>query len=264
MDAWYIGESKPNLRISGKGMNSFQNPTTPFWKQPESRRLEFKERFPGGDRLARTAVAFANGAGGRIVFGIRNEPREIIGIADDGLFSLEERISNHIFSRCVPAIVPEIYIQAVEGKNLLVVEVFPGSQKPYYLKSKGKHKGAYVRIGSSNRQASEEMLEALERQRRKISFDAVPVYDLSFRDLDLTRFKADYRKATGRALNHSQLKNLGLWACSYHKGNRSILPMQPFLCLIPKHENAFSPTPKWNVPGSRERTLGNRDSEDAQ
>ena len=211
MDAWYIGESKPNLRISGKGMNSFQNPTTPFWKQPESRRLEFKERFPGGDRLARTAVAFANGAGGRIVFGIRNEPREIIGIADDGLFSLEERISNHIFSRCVPAIVPEIYIQAVEGKNLLVVEVFPGSQKPYYLKSKGKHKGAYVRIGSSNRQASEEMLEALERQRRKISFDAVPVYDLSFRDLDLTRFKADYRKATGRALNHSQLKNLGLF-----------------------------------------------------
>ena len=53
--------------------------TKAFWLQPESRRLELKESWPGGDKIARTAVAFANGAGGRIVFGVRNEPRSIIG-----------------------------------------------------------------------------------------------------------------------------------------------------------------------------------------
>ena len=68
----------------------------PFWFQPESRRLEFKEAWPKGDQFSRTAVAFANGAGGKIVFGVRNAPREIIGISDKDIFSLEERAANHI------------------------------------------------------------------------------------------------------------------------------------------------------------------------
>ncbi len=187
------------------------NLSRPFWEQPESRRLEFKEAMPRGDRLARTVVAFANGAGGKIVFGVRNKPREIVGIPDRELFALEERISNHLFDQCTPPIIPEIYIQAVEGKNLLVIEVFPGSQKPYYLKSKGRHKGTYIRVGSSNRLASHEMLEALERQKRKISFDAIPVYDLTPSDLDLGRFKEDYEKATGRKLRDNHLKNMGLF-----------------------------------------------------
>jgi ATP-dependent DNA helicase RecG len=191
-------------------MNDTHDITIPFWKQPESRRLELKEVFPKGDQLVRTVAAFANGAGGKIVFGVRNEPREILGIPDDELFSLEEKISNYIFDRCTPVIIPEIYIQAVDGKNLLVVEIFPGSQKPYYLKSKGKHKGTYVRIGSSNRPASQEMLESLERDKRKISFDVIPVYDLSPEDLDLKRFKEDYKSVSGHALNKEKLKNIGL------------------------------------------------------
>ena len=50
-----------------------------FWTQPESRRLEFKEQFPGGKQLAKTSVAFSNGGGGKIVFGVRNDPCEIVG-----------------------------------------------------------------------------------------------------------------------------------------------------------------------------------------
>ncbi|MEW6380920.1 MAG: RNA-binding domain-containing protein [bacterium] len=195
-------------------MHSPQDSSPPFWELPESRRLEFKEGFPQGNHVAKTAIAFANGAGGKIVFGVRSDPRQIIGIPDDELFPLEERISNHIFSQCAPTIIPEIYIQAAEGKNLLVVEIFPGSHKPYYLKAKGKHQGTYVRIGSTNRQASQEILEELERQRRKISFDAIPVYDLSYPQINLDSFRIDYQKATGRPLdNNEQLKNLGLLCC---------------------------------------------------
>ncbi|MGA1865544.1 MAG: helix-turn-helix domain-containing protein, partial [bacterium] len=111
-------------------------------------------------------VSFANGPGGRIVFGVRNQPRQIIGVPDDELFILEERISNHIFSLCSPTIIPEIYTQIAEGKNILVVEIFPGSQKPYYLKTKGKHKGTYIQMGSTNKPASSEILEDLERQKK--------------------------------------------------------------------------------------------------
>lgn len=186
------------------------NSALPFWEQAESRRLEFKEKFPKGAQVAKTAIAFANGAGGRIVFGVCDEPRRIVGIPDDELFALEERISSHIFSQCASTIIPEIYIQAVEGKNLLVVEIFPGSHKPYYLKAKGKHKGTYVRIDSTIKQASQEMIEEIERQRWKVSFDALPVYELFIGDVNLKDFKLDYQKTTERILNDNHLKNMGL------------------------------------------------------
>jgi len=118
-------------------MDQLKNAAPPFWEQPESRRLEFKEEFPQGDQIAKTVVAFANGAGGKIVLGVRDNPRQITGIPDDQLFALEEQISNYIADSCAPTVVPEVYIQSVDGKNLLVVEVFPGSHKPYYLKAKG-------------------------------------------------------------------------------------------------------------------------------
>lgn len=142
--------------------------------------------------------------------GVRNKPRQVVGIADEELFSLEEQISNYIADSCAPTIVPEIYFQAAKEKNLLVVEIFPGSHKPYYLKAKGKHQGTYIRVGSTNRPASQEILEELERQRRKISFDALPVYDLLWRDLDLKRFRSDYFKATRKKLADTHLENLNL------------------------------------------------------
>lgn len=113
----------------------------PFWEQPESRRLEFKEAFPKGEPIARTAVAFANGGGGKIIFGVRDNPRQVIGIPDDEIFPLQERVAESIFTRCAPNIVPELSIRTVEEKNLVIVEIFPGSHKPYYIKKQGKHQG---------------------------------------------------------------------------------------------------------------------------
>lgn len=181
-----------------------------YWQYPESRRLELKEQFPGGDQIAKTVVAFANGAGGRIIFGIRDNPRTVVGVPEAELFRLEERISQCIFDQCYPTIIPEIYIQAIDGKSLLVVEVYPGSDKPYYLKTDGKQNGTYIRIGSTNRKATQETLKELERQRRHLSFDGVPDYDIKLKDLDLTQFMEDYRMATGRVLNNQGLENLGL------------------------------------------------------
>lgn len=181
-----------------------------FWLQPESRRLEFKEAWPKGDQIARTTIAFANGAGGKIVFGVKSESHEIIGVPDREIFALEERVANHIFDLCAPTIIPEIYIQNVEGKSLLVVEIFSGFQKPYHLKSGGKREGTFVRIGSVNRKASDETLVALERSKRKISYDEVTVYDLPWDRLDLNRFISDYQKASGREIDNERLRNLGL------------------------------------------------------
>jgi len=198
-----------------------------YLKEPESRRLEFKERLSKGEQVARTAAAFANGAGGRIVFGVQDEPRKIVGIPEAELFSLEEKITGSIFNQCAPAIVPEIYIQAAARKTLLVVEIFPGSYKPYYLKKHGKHDGTYIRVGSSNRKASLESIEALERQRRKVSYDSLPVYDCPVGDVDLSSFKEAYRALTGRSIGATQLKNMGL----LHPERDRVLPTHAALLV---------------------------------
>jgi len=182
-----------------------------FLNQPESRRLEFKVAFPKGDQVARTAVAFANGAGGRIVFGVKDSPREFIGIPDNQIFKTEERITNCIFDLCAPSIVPEIYIQSVEGKAFLVVEIYPGSQKPYGIKKSGRPNAVYIRVGASNRKASSETIEALERHQRKVSFDALTVYDCPVKDIDLSRFKKAFKTQTARNIGKTQLFNMGLF-----------------------------------------------------
>lgn len=182
----------------------------PYLDQPESRRLEFKERLPKGEQVARTAVAFANGAGGKIVFGVKDSPKEIIGVDEEKFFDLEERINNSIFDQCAPAIVPEVYIQSASGKTLLIVEIFPGSNKPYYIKKRGKHEGTYIRVGSTNRKASHKTIERLERQYRKVSFDSLPVYDCGIEEVNLKPFQKAYRDLTGKPIGKNQLRNLGL------------------------------------------------------
>ena len=146
---------------------------------------------PLTEQQARSLVAGETVLLRGIIFGVRDNPRQIIGIPDDEVFPLEERIADGIFSECAPNIIPEIYIQSAEGKNLLVVEIFPGSHKPYYLRKKGKHQGTFIRVGSTNRLASSETLAELERQRRNISFDSVPIYDLHWADIDLKNFLSD-------------------------------------------------------------------------
>ena len=75
--------------------------------QSEGRRLEFKETMPTRSDLSKTVVAFANDAGGDIFIGIRDKPREVIGLPEMELVAMEEQISNIIFSRCYPGILPE-------------------------------------------------------------------------------------------------------------------------------------------------------------
>jgi len=183
---------------------------TELIKQPEGRRLEFKAKLPVVSDIAKTIVAFANDAGGELFIGIRNEPRELVGVKEDSLIRLEEQISNIIHDHCYPVIIPDISIHTIEGAHLIRVQVYRGSNLPYFLKEKGKTKGTYIRVGSTNRLADSEIIAELERQKRNISFDSELVHEISFKDLDLGSFKLFYKEKTGDDLNHNSLKKLDL------------------------------------------------------
>ena len=50
-------------------------------RRGESAALEFKSEFPSKDKsFLKTVVAFANGSGGRILIGVGNDGRSIVGV----------------------------------------------------------------------------------------------------------------------------------------------------------------------------------------
>lgn len=176
----------------------------------EGKTVEFKVSLPRGDSLARTVIAFSNMAGGKILVGIEDKTGKVVGINEQEVLDFPDRISNTIYDTCTPAIIPEIYTVRVHDKNVLVVEVFPASSKPYFLKKRGKHKGVYIRVGATNKIADTEMLLELERQRRNIFLDEEIDYNLNEKDIDFARLQQDFEGYTQRKLKENDLLNLRL------------------------------------------------------
>jgi len=150
---------------------------------PESKTLEFKETMPTPLAIAKTACAFSNAGGGTILIGVEDKNKTITGIDEQEIHILEEKIANIVYTIVEPTPSNHITIHNVDGKLLLKIDVFPGSLKPYHLKSKGELEGTFIRVGSTNRKADIETIEELRRQRMNISFDETSVIDAPFEDL---------------------------------------------------------------------------------
>ncbi|MDR1780253.1 MAG: putative DNA binding domain-containing protein [Tannerella sp.] len=179
-------------------------------KSTEGRRLEFKADLPEKADLAKTIVAFANDAGGVLYLGVSDNPREIVGLPEDRLVELENTVSNIIYERCYPTVLPNITFLTENDRHLIKITVYPGNTPPYYLKDKGKLHGTYIRVGSSNRLADETILAGLERKKRNISFDNEIVLEKSTEELDLNLFKQFFKEKTGETLDFQILKKLDL------------------------------------------------------
>ncbi len=138
----------------------------------ESRNVEFKERLPNhSEKYTKTIIAFANTQGGRLIIGIDDKTREVVGINRDDAFGLMDSISNAVSDTCIPQIVPNIELQTIDGKTVIVVTVVPGPNRPYYLKIKGKENGTFIRVGGTSRPACAEKIKELEMEGARISWD---------------------------------------------------------------------------------------------
>ncbi|MBC8181813.1 putative DNA binding domain-containing protein [candidate division KSB1 bacterium] len=149
---------------------------------PENRKLEFKREFPQKSNLLKTIVSFANGAGGEIFIGVSDKNRYVVGINDP--MEMEEKISNLVYDGISPIISPFISIVNINDKKLLHISVPAGTNKPYFLKSSGMQNGTFVRIGSTNRKATTEIIEELKRQAHGYSYEEEIIPSLSINDLN--------------------------------------------------------------------------------
>ena len=114
------------------------------------------------ERYMKTVVAFANTAGGRLVFGVEDGTHRIIGVPQETVFETMDSLTNAICDSCTPMIIPDITLQTVEDKTLIVVEIYPGGQRPYYITALGKENGTYVRISATSRPEESYLLRELE------------------------------------------------------------------------------------------------------
>ena len=141
----------------------------------ESVNIEYKEAVPEKSiKYMKTVVAFANGKGGTLVFGIEDGTMKVVGIDKEELFTTMDAISNAIIDSCEPMITPNIYVRNIEDKYILVVEVASGTQTPYCIKSLGIEKGTYIRVGGTTRLAEMHMIQELILQRTNRYYDNVP------------------------------------------------------------------------------------------
>ena len=94
----------------------------------ESKNLEFKVQRPKDSRqYMKSVVAFTNGEGGRISFGVDDKTHQVIGIPRDIVFSEMDAITAAISDSCEPLIIPDIYLQQIEDKAVIFVEISQGN-----------------------------------------------------------------------------------------------------------------------------------------
>ena len=174
-------------------------------RSPEGKTVEFKRDLSSPRKIVRTAVAFANSAGGAIVIGVEDGSRTVAGVPD--ALDAEERLSSILSDSIEPRLVPEIEIVAWRNLQLLVATIYPGPSRPYRVAAEGAA-GVYVRVGSTNRRSDERLAAELARTTRGESFDEQPFLEDTPDGIDLARIARQFeeiRQVTERDLQSLRL-----------------------------------------------------------
>lgn len=156
----------------------------------EGYNAEFKVRVPNKVKeLTEEVCAFANAAGGVLVIGV-DDANIIHGVNIDN--SKRSAIQNSL-NDINPHIYCPIYSLVVEDKEVWIIEVISGPQKPYTLSG-----AIYVRQGpNSQKITSVEQMRDFFQQADRIYFDegSCKEFDAE-KDIDKTNFE-EFRIAAG-------------------------------------------------------------------
>lgn len=151
-------------------------------RQGENESIEFKELPVRSEVVAREMVAFANGLGGVILLGVTDQG---IPCGVDAASHLEEWIMNIARNSVIPALTVSCEMVAVDGVTVCAVSIPKGNDKPYQTGDK-----YLIRVGSTNRVASQSELMRLFQVSGVFHYDIVPVAGASMNDLNMASLDA--------------------------------------------------------------------------
>lgn len=162
----------------------------------EDSSIEFKSvRFENGaivepnkDKMAHELAAFANGKGGRLIVGVEDKTREVIGIAPEMVSKTEAWLVNISQQSIHPPVDIDTHILEIpnaegELRTVIVVDI---SRSIMVHSSAGRY---YQRVGSTKQEMKPEVLARLFQQRsqsRLIRFDELAVPRTSIADIDVS------------------------------------------------------------------------------
>ena len=165
----------------------------------ESKNLEFKESLPvKSSKYMKTIVAFANGQGGKLIIGVEDDTKKIVGIDKNEAFKIMDAIANAISDSCKPAIIPDIYMQTVNETTVIIVDIEAGRQRPYYLAAEGLQHGVYVRVAGTTRPADESMVKELLFEGNNRFFDKTVCLGLRVSEADIEKLCFDMKQVALR------------------------------------------------------------------
>lgn len=154
----------------------------------EGHEVEFKEA-PASlrpERVAKAIVAFANGQGGTILLGVKDDGK-VTGIERA---NMEEWLMDTVIGQHMePNITPTYQEVELDGKKVAVLGVPMGTAKPYAIHS-GQQK-YYLRAGKISRGADRSEILRLFQSGGLLFVEKMPIHGSSIDDMDMRRLQ-DY------------------------------------------------------------------------
>ncbi|MBE9551454.1 MAG: putative DNA binding domain-containing protein [Proteobacteria bacterium] len=172
----------------------------------ETSRVQFKKELQSkqaGDIVAEM-VAMSNSEGGTILFGVEDKTGDIGGLD----FKEVEATNNYLFNWATNNIKPCVTVFTetvnIEKKNVLVVTVPRGIDRPYC-----DNKMVYwVKSAANKRRVSPEELKRLFQSAGKLYAEREHIADSSISDIDLNLFREFYENRYGEKLYDDELSRL--------------------------------------------------------
>ena len=173
--------------------------------QSETNRIENKEQL--NEEFEQEVIAFLNYKEGGIIYIGINKNGQAVGIKDVDLTQLQikDRIKNNIQPSTLGLF--DVTVETIDNKVVIKVIISSGTEKPYYLRKRGRTpEGCYIRVGSSKERMTERMIEEMFNRRIKNSLKEIesPRQDLTFRQLKI------HYEGNGMILNDNFARNLNL------------------------------------------------------
>lgn len=169
----------------------------------ESETVELKDVVV--DDIKKEIIAFANCDGGKLYIGVRDDGT-VIGL--DNADSVSLQISNMVRDAIKPDITMFLHYETIveNGKNVVVVDIQRGTDRPYYLAKKGmRPEGVYVRQGYSSVPATDTAIRRMIKETDGDRFEAMRCLnqDLTF---EATKKEFELRKTDFGAQQMRTLK----------------------------------------------------------
>jgi len=143
-------------------------------KTGEGYTIEFKKSI--SKSLSKEICAFANASGGKIIVGVKNDGNIVNSeFNNDDLSQIQDYANN---------LDPAIKVHIDKVKNILVIYVPEGKEKPYR-----SSRGFYLRVGANSQKLSRDEIKKLFQKENHIKYERKISFDFNYSEIDTEKYK---------------------------------------------------------------------------